>query len=184
MQTESISSPPAAVAASTRTEIEAARETYTQHLVHAAGKIDTAIRTGQHLARIRRACAHGEWLPALKRVGVGERTARNLMLVADLKSEIVSDLGGLTAAYRFMATLRDVWPDAMGSALYRDWIAAHVAAGQRDPARILDCIQKSLELQAAIGGSGKTVLLDTRTEYPDPAGLPADFLDALEYAFL
>ena len=63
-----------------------------------------AIGAGKMLAEAKGLCGHGEWLPWLKAAGIHERTARRYMALAasNLKSDTVSDLGGITPALRFL----------------------------------------------------------------------------------
>lgn len=66
---------------------------------------DKAIETGQLLCEAKELCRHGEWLPLLARSGIGERWARRLMQIArsGLKSETVSDLGGIAATLQWLS---------------------------------------------------------------------------------
>jgi hypothetical protein len=63
-----------------------------------------AIGAGKMLVEAKGLCGHGEWLPWLKAAGIHERTARRYMALAasNLKSDTVSDLGGITPALRFL----------------------------------------------------------------------------------
>ena len=63
-----------------------------------------AIGAGKMLIDAKGLCGHGEWLPWLKALGIHERTARRYMTLAasNLKSDTVSDLGGITPALRFL----------------------------------------------------------------------------------
>lgn len=78
--------------------------------------INKALAAGHHLVAAKDECKHGEWLPFLTRAGVHERQARRLMQVAraGLKSDTVSDLGGIKSALEFLAKRK--LPDA-GSSL-------------------------------------------------------------------
>lgn len=70
--------------------------------------IDRAIEAGRLLAIARDECAHGQWLPFLKRAGVAERQAQRMMQLArsGLKSDTVSDLGGIKATLQFLSERR------------------------------------------------------------------------------
>src|SRR5690606_7038309 len=67
--------------------------------------INKALEAGQHLLAAKEECQHGEWLPFIARAGIHERQARRLMQVArsGLKSDTVSDLGGIKGALEFLA---------------------------------------------------------------------------------
>jgi hypothetical protein len=70
--------------------------------------IDKAIEAGNLLVEAKASCRHGDWLPFLKRAGVQERKAQRYMRLAKsgLKSDTVSDLGGIKAALRWAEGLR------------------------------------------------------------------------------
>ena len=65
-----------------------------------ADRIGAALDTGAALIDLRDTLGHGEFLPAVKRLGIGETTARNWMRLAraGLKTATVADLGGIRAA--------------------------------------------------------------------------------------
>lgn len=67
--------------------------------------IDRAIEAGRLLVQAKGECGHGQWLPFLARAGVPERKAQRLMQLArsGLKSDTVSDLGGIKATLEFLA---------------------------------------------------------------------------------
>lgn len=67
--------------------------------------IDASIEAGKVLAVAKTECRHGEWLPFLGRAGVPERKAQRLMQIArsGLKSDTVSDLGGVKATLEFLS---------------------------------------------------------------------------------
>ena len=83
------------------------------HLQH----IDAWLACAAVLAQAREIADHGDWLPFLKEAGIGERTAQRMLRVhrAGFKSDIVTDLGGVTSALDYL--------DAMDSARdhWRDW---------------------------------------------------------------
>ncbi|NOV21653.1 DUF3102 domain-containing protein [Ensifer adhaerens] len=70
--------------------------------------IDKAIEAGRLLTIARDECAHGQWLPFLKRAGVAERQAQRMMQLArsGLKSDTVSDLGGIKSTLKFLSERR------------------------------------------------------------------------------
>lgn len=70
--------------------------------------IDKSIDAGRLLVLAKEECGHGQWLPFLERAEVPERKAQRLMQLArsGLKSDTVSDLGGLKAALEFLAQRR------------------------------------------------------------------------------
>ena len=65
-----------------------------------ADRIAAALDTGAALIDLRERLGHGEFLPAIRRLGIPERTAQNWMRLAraGLKNETVADLGGIRAA--------------------------------------------------------------------------------------
>ena len=65
-----------------------------------ADRIGAALDTGAALVDLRERLAHGDFLPAVERLGIGETTARNWMRLAraGLKPATVADLGGIRAA--------------------------------------------------------------------------------------
>ncbi|MBB5755139.1 hypothetical protein [Prosthecomicrobium pneumaticum] len=69
---------------------------------------ESALRAGGLLIDAKDRCAHGEWLPFLKRAGINERTARNFMTLArsGIKPDTVADLGGIRAALEHLASER------------------------------------------------------------------------------
>jgi hypothetical protein len=71
--------------------------------------IDKAIEAGRQLCLAKEECAHGEWLPFLKRADVPERKAQRYMKLAraGIKSDTVSDLGGIKAALGFLSNMEE-----------------------------------------------------------------------------
>lgn len=69
----------------------------------ATQSIEKAIEAGHALIAAKDTAPHGTWLPFLARAGVPERKAQRLMKLAasGLKSDTVSDLGGIIAATSF-----------------------------------------------------------------------------------
>lgn len=69
---------------------------------------EKAMEAGRLLVEAKDGCPHGAWLPFLSRAGVPERRAQRLMQLArsGLKSDTVTDLGGIKAALRYIATCR------------------------------------------------------------------------------
>lgn len=67
--------------------------------------VEKSIEAGHSLVSAKGQCKHGQWLAFLERVGVHERQARRLMQLAQsgLKSDTVSDLGGIKAALSFIS---------------------------------------------------------------------------------
>ena len=65
-----------------------------------AERIGAALATGVALLGLRERLAHGEFLPAVARLGIPERTARDWMRLAraGFKTATVADLGGIRAA--------------------------------------------------------------------------------------
>jgi hypothetical protein len=74
--------------------------------------IMAALEAGRLLSQAKAECPHGTWLPFLARAGVPERKAQRYMKLASsgLKSDTVSDLGGIKATLRWCDQLR--LPDA------------------------------------------------------------------------
>ena len=73
---------------------------------------EQSLKAGRLLIEAKAECRHGEWGPFLEAAGMHERRARRLMQLArsGLKSDTVSDLGGIREALRLLALL-----DAEGS---------------------------------------------------------------------
>lgn len=69
---------------------------------------EKAIDLGVMLLRARKECPHGDWTAFLGRAGIHERRARRLMRFAEagIKTDSVSDLGGMTGALDFIARWR------------------------------------------------------------------------------
>ncbi|WOS62161.1 DUF3102 domain-containing protein [Sinorhizobium fredii] len=67
--------------------------------------VDAAIVAGRSLIEAKELVGHGNWLPFLKDAGLHEKAAQRLMTLAasNLKSDMVSFLGGVTPALRFIA---------------------------------------------------------------------------------
>ena len=79
------------------------------------------------LLEARQVAGHGEWLPFLADIGLAERTASRMLLIAEagLKSATVADLGGVAKACEFIAAVgraRKNWTPA------RDASTGEVAA--------------------------------------------------------
>jgi hypothetical protein len=70
--------------------------------------IQAALEAGRLLSQAKAECPHGEWLNFLAGAGVPERKAQRYMKLAwsGLKSDTVSDLGGIKATLRWMDGLR------------------------------------------------------------------------------
>ncbi len=81
------------------------RSTVEQASAAAKVSVEKSIEAGHALIAAKRECKHGEWLPFLDRAGVHERQARRLMQLAEsgLKSDTVSDLGGIKSALDFIS---------------------------------------------------------------------------------
>ncbi|MGB6118524.1 MAG: DUF3102 domain-containing protein [Mesorhizobium sp.] len=67
--------------------------------------VELAQEAGRKLVSAKAECKHGQWLPFLDRAGVQERKAQRLMKLASsgLKSDTVTDLGGITRALEFLS---------------------------------------------------------------------------------
>ena len=65
-----------------------------------ADRTQAALDTGAALIELREGLPHGDFLPAVERLGIGKTTAQNWMRLsrAGLKSATVADLGGIRAA--------------------------------------------------------------------------------------
>ncbi|PBB20563.1 DUF3102 domain-containing protein [Mesorhizobium sp. WSM4313] len=99
---------------------------------------DAAIVAGRLLIEAKTLVDHGQWLPFLKETGLHERAAQRFMSLAasNLKSDMVSFLGGINPALRFLA-LRKQALLAMGEA------EAEAIAGSDE---ILEPMARVLEL--------------------------------------
>ena len=69
-----------------------------------AERIGAALDTGAALIDLRGRLAHGEFLPAIDRLGIGQTTARNWMRLArgGFKTATVADMGGIRAALEYL----------------------------------------------------------------------------------
>lgn len=69
---------------------------------------DSALAAGAALCEAKDLCKHGEWLPFLREAGIPERKAQRYMQLSrsGLKSDTVSDLGGIKATLRWLDELR------------------------------------------------------------------------------
>lgn len=78
---------------------------------------DAAFVVGFALIEAKELVQHGEWLPFLKQAGIPERKAQRCMTLArsNLKSDTVTDLGGITGALEFLR-VRQHAVDQMGRA--------------------------------------------------------------------
>ena len=74
--------------------------------------IEAALEAGKALCEAKDACKHGGWLPFLEEAGVQERKAQRYMQLArsGLKSDTVSDLGGIKATLKWLERLPEL-PD-------------------------------------------------------------------------
>ena len=65
-----------------------------------ADRIAAALDTGAALIELRERLPHGDFLPAIRRLGIADRTAQNWMRLsrAGMKYETVAHLGGIRAA--------------------------------------------------------------------------------------
>ncbi|WP_077962404.1 DUF3102 domain-containing protein [Ensifer adhaerens] len=84
---------------------ETIRATVAEAEAAARTSVDKSIEAGHALVSAKALCKHGQWLPFLERAGIHERQARRLMQLAEagLKSDTVSDLGGIKAALEFIS---------------------------------------------------------------------------------
>lgn len=118
--------------------------------------IEKALDAGNRLNEAKASCPHGTWLPFLDRAGLPERKAQRFMKLASagLKSDTVSDLGGIKAALAFVSK-RDRAASLMRSLEFQGWLEALNADGtvkrgpingidtavlKRDIARLLELI--------------------------------------------
>ena len=65
-----------------------------------AERIEAALNAGAALIELRERLPHGDFLPAIRRLGIADRTAQNWMRLsrAGMKYETVAHLGGIRAA--------------------------------------------------------------------------------------
>ena len=73
--------------------------------------LEAWIECAAYLQEARAVANHGDWLPFLQRAGIPERTGQRMLLVAErgLKSDMVSDLGGIGAALDFVRITDAAW---------------------------------------------------------------------------
>lgn len=86
---------------------ERAKEAHSAYTLADQTSAEKAIEAGHLLLEAKAECRHGEWLPFLNRAGLAERKAQRFMALArsGLKPSAVSDLGGITAALRWLQDL-------------------------------------------------------------------------------
>lgn len=109
--------------------IEAVRD----HRAHGLRKVRAAIEGGNALAALRRKLRHGDFGPAVQRLGLGERTARRWMQVAasGLSAEEVQERGGIRRA------LAGLQPPAAGLGPEPDTVS-----GLPEPVRCTVCARR------------------------------------------
>jgi hypothetical protein len=108
--------------------------------------VERAIEAGHALIEAKSLVKHGDWLPFLKEAGTPERTAQRYIALANsgLKSDTVSDLGGIRAALdhlaaeaRIRSELDNLWSllleahdrkawHALGYPTWRDYVQAEL----------------------------------------------------------
>ena len=78
---------------------------FERHTKATAEATQAYLDCGAALLEAKESCGHGDWLPWLAASGVPERTAQRMMKLAatELKSDNVTDLGGVKAALDFVA---------------------------------------------------------------------------------
>ena len=83
-----------------------ATDEYQRHKRASAEAIQAYLDCGAALVEAKAACGHGEWLPWLVAAGVPERTAQRMMKLSasGLKSDTVTDMGGIRATLDYVAT--------------------------------------------------------------------------------
>jgi hypothetical protein len=148
--------------------------------------INKALEAGQHLVEAREECKHGEWLPFLERAGIHERQARRLMQVArsGLKSDTVSDLGGIKGALDFLSK-REKAAKALNASLAG---GAVIHSQLRDAIDLIDEVarcfpieKKPHSLQVFQDGdlSRALALLDEKNIVPKAADLDIEVVDGI-----
>lgn len=87
---------------------ESVRELIAESDTLAAQSIEKALEAGHLLLTAKAECKHGQWLPFLKRAGVGERKAQRLMKLSasGLNPSAVSGFGGIRGALEFLSRRR------------------------------------------------------------------------------
>ena len=103
------------------------KQAHSESLAAATTAVAKALEAGHALAEAKELVPHGGWLSFLDDAGIHERTAQRYMTLAqsDMKSDTVSDLGGITPALRFLR-LRAAGVEKLKEA------AAFVAVGDFD----------------------------------------------------
>ena len=85
--------------------------------------------TARTLREARAICPHGQWQAFLAKAGIPERTGRNMLRLADFKTETVAVLGGIKA------TLADI-----EQARHFEERAAALATGKRERRRVAQVV--------------------------------------------
>lgn len=144
---------------------ESVRELVEASDLLAVQSIEKAIEAGHLLIAAKAECRHGEWLPFLKRAGVGERKAQRLMKLSasGLNPSAVTGFGGIRGALEFLA-MRDKAVDTMRSS---------AVEGAIDLRRLRSAIRQVDEIVMRFGDdAAKQVIREV-----DPKDA---FLDAIE----
>jgi hypothetical protein len=82
-----------------------ARQAHAESLHHSQKAAERALVAGSALVEAKALCAHGTWGDWLAQTGIPERSAQRYMKLhsAGLKSDTVSDLGGIKASLAFVS---------------------------------------------------------------------------------
>lgn len=82
-----------------------AKQAHNESLDHAQKAAERALAAGAALNEAKGLCAHGTWGDWLAQTGIPQRSAQRYMKLhsAGLKSDTVSDLGGIAAALSFLS---------------------------------------------------------------------------------
>lgn len=98
------------------------------------------LKLGQILIEAKTLCVHGEWLPFLERAGINARTASRYVKLArsGIKSDTVSDLGGLIPSLRYISQYRDFHSIGLPS-------ASEVLCGRSPPSSAMIFIWESVD---------------------------------------
>ena len=130
-----------------------AATTYAQH-------IEAWVTTAYLLAEAREVAEHGQWHGFLQTAGIPERTARRMLRVAraGLKSDSVTDIGGIRAALDFLAAVdasQADWREAMqgyDDPQMRSWALQNCPDG---PNTALLWVREARHVNVILGAMGR-----------------------------
>ena len=113
-----------------------------------AERIGAALDIGAALIQLRQRLPHGDFLPAIRRLGIADRTARDWMRLvrAGMKTATVADLGGIRAALEHVRQRATTADDARRN----DMELENVGLRRQLASRMVDATADVLEMLARL----------------------------------